>query len=299
MNQKDQTFSYEVKSRPELVNFDGDKILLCEKTETGKSLTNYIYQYKQAGSYVDRREAIAACAVMQDSTEAVELLKTALRDRYYELRDFAITSLDLKKEAVKQAVETFLFELAKSDPKPTVKASAITALSTYDKQIYKDIILRSVNDSSYSVAGAALNAVANFDSAAAYTEAKKLSRLTAKGKLSEAICNVFAVNGKEEDVNYVMNTYNALHFGDTKFELTQMIAYYAIQLTNTEKVKQVVDGLIAFREEVPGAYKAQLTPYINNVLLRSIANQKTAMKNLSPDAADLQRQIDYVNSKIN
>ena len=299
VNQKDQTFSYEVKSRPELVNFDGDKILLCEKKETGKSLANYIYQYKQAGGYVDRREAIAACAAMQDSTEAVELLKTALRDRYYELRDFAITSLDLKKEPVKQAVETFLFELAKSDPKPTVKASAITALSTYDKQIYKDLILRSVNDSSYSVAGAALNAVVNFDSAAAYTEAKKLSRLTAKGKLSEAICNVFAVNGKEEDVDYVMNTYNALHFGDTKFELTQMIAYYAIQLTNTEKVKQVVDGLISFREGVPGAYKAQLTPYINNVLLRSIANQKTAMKNLSPNAADLQQQIDYVNSKIN
>ncbi len=299
VNQKDQTFSYEVKSRPDLVNFDGDKILLCEKKETGKSLANYIYQYKQAGSYVDRREAIAACAAMQDSTEAVELLKTALRDRYYELRDFAITSLDLKKEPVKQAVETFLFELAKSDPKPTVKASAITALSTYDKQIYKDLISKSVNDSSYSVAGAALNAVANFDSAAAYTEAKKLSQLTAKGKLSEAICNVFAVNGKEEDVDYVMNTYNALHFGDTKFELTQMIAYYAIQLTNTEKVKQVVDGLISFREGVPGAYKAQLAPYINNVLLRSIANQKTAMKNLSPHAADLQQQIDYVNSKIN
>lgn len=298
VNQKDQTFSYPANVRPDLINFDGDKILLCEKKETGKSLVNYIYQYKQAGNYVDRHEAITACAAMQDSTEAVELLKTALRDMYYDLRSLAITSLDLKKEPVKQAVETFLFQLAKSDPKPSVKADAITALSTYDKQIYKDLILSSVNDSSYTVAGAALNAVANFDSAAAYTNAKKLSKSAAKGKLSVAICNAFVMAGKAEDVDYVMDTYNGLHFGDTKFEMTQMITYYAIQLSNTEKVKQVVDGLVAFRDEIPGAYKTQLTPYINNVLLRSIANQKTAMKNLSPNASDLQQQVDYINSKI-
>ncbi len=298
VNQKDQTFSYAANVRPDLINFDGDKILLCEKKETGKSLANYIYQYKQAGNYVDRHEAITACAAMQDSTEAVELLKTALRDMYYDLRSLAITSLDLKKEPVKQAVETFLFQLAKSDPKPSVKADAITALSTYDKQIYKDLILSSVNDSSYTVAGAALNAVANFDSAAAYTNAKKLSKSAAKGKLSVAICNAFVMAGKAEDVDYVMDTYNGLHFGDTKFEMTQMITYYAIQLSNTEKVKQVVDGLVAFRDEIPGAYKTQLTPYINNVLLRSIANQKTAMKNLSPNASDLQQQVDYINSKI-
>jgi len=299
VNQKDQTFTYAVNVRPDLINFDGDKILLCDKKETGKSLANYIYQYKQAGNYVDRREAIAACAAMQDSTDAVELLKTALRDIYYELRSFAITSLDLKKEPVKQAVETFIFQLAKSDSKPTVKADAITALSSYDKQIYKDLILSSVNDSSYTVAGAALNAVAEFDSAAAYTNAKKLSKFKAKGKLSVAICNAFAMAGKPEDVDYVMDAYNGLPFGDIKFEMTQMITYYAIQLSNTEKVKQVIDGLITFRDEVPGAYKAQLTPYINNVLLRSIANQKTAMKNLSPNATDLQQQVDYINSKIN
>lgn len=298
VNQPDQTFTFNVSSKPELVNFDGDKKLLCEKTETGKTLANYVYQYKTASEFVDRREAIVACTALQDSAAAIDLLKTALRDKYYELRALAVTSLDLKKEPVKQAVETTIFELAKSDPKPTVKAQALTVLSLYDKQIYKDLIHRSVNDSSYSVAGAALNAFSNIDSVTAYTEAKRLSAHVAKGDLSQAICNIFALNGKEEDVDYVMEKYNALSFGDAKFEASQAITYYAIQLTNTEKVKKVVDGLASFRDNIPAAYKDNLTPYVNNVLLKSIASQKTALKNLSTDGAAIQQQIDYINTKI-
>ncbi|MFT3948664.1 MAG: M1 family aminopeptidase [Agriterribacter sp.] len=298
ITQKDQTFTFPAVSQPNLINFDGDKVLLSEKTESGKSLANYIFQYKNAGSYVDRREAIAACATAQDSALAIDLLKTALRDKYFELRSFAINSLDLKKDAVKQAVETTIFDLAKGDIKPTVKADALMALGAYDKQIYTDLIRRSVNDSSYSVAGAALTVLSNIDSAAAYSDAKRLSQSKAKGKLSQAICNAFAMAGKEEDVDYVMNIYTKLPLSDEKFELSQMIAYYAIQLKNTDKVKKIVDGLVSFREDLPSIYKNNLAPYINNVLLKSIANQKMALKNVSSDAAALQQQIDYINEKI-
>lgn len=298
VDQKDQTFTFPAASQPDLVNFDGDKILLCEKTESGKYLANYIFQYKNAGLYLDRREAIAACAAAQDSTSAVELLKTALRDKYFELRSFAINSLDLKKDIVKQAVETTIFDLAKGDTKPTVKADALMALGAYDKQIYSDLIARSVNDSSYSVAGAALNVLSAIDSAKAYNDAKKLSQTVAKGKLSQAICNAFAMAGKEEDVDYVMNRYDKLPLSDEKFELSQMIAYYAIQLKDTDKVKKIVDGLVKFRNDLPSIYQKNLAPYINNVLLKSIANQKTALKNVSPDGAALQQQIDYINEQI-
>ncbi|MFT4016679.1 MAG: M1 family aminopeptidase [Agriterribacter sp.] len=298
VTEKDQTFTFPSVSQPDLINFDGDKILLSEKTEAGKSLANYIFQYKNAGAYVDRREAIAACAAAQDSAAAIELLKTALRDKYFGLRSFAINSLDLKKDAVKQAVETTIFDLAKGDVKPTVKADALMALGAYDKQIYTDLIRRSVNDSSYSIAGAALTVLSNIDSAAAYSDAKRLSQSTAKGKLSQAISNAFAMAGREEDVDYVMNLYNKLPLSDEKFELSQMIAYYAIQLKNTDKVKKIVDGLVSFREDLPSIYKHNLAPYINNVLLKSIANQKMALKNVSPDAAALQQQIDYINEKI-
>lgn len=295
---KDQTFTFPVSSKPDVVNFDGDKILLAEKKENGRSLAEYIHLYKVAGSYVDRREAITACAGLQDSLAAVELLKTALRDKYHELRILAIQSLDFKKETVKQLVETAIFDVAKGDQKPTVRAEALMALSLYDKAIYKELVQRSVNDSSYSVAGAALLSLNEADKALAYTEAKRLSASTAKGKLGEAIATVFATNGKQEDLAYVLDWYNALPFGQEKLENANAVAYYAIQLTETESVKKAVDALVKMRDEIPSAYKQNLLPYVNQVMLKTIATQKTAAKNVASNPEEIQKQIEYINSKI-
>ncbi len=44
------TFSFSYSNRPELVNVDGDKILLAIKKDN-KTLDNYIHQYKYAGLY--------------------------------------------------------------------------------------------------------------------------------------------------------------------------------------------------------------------------------------------------------
>jgi aminopeptidase N len=51
------TFYFAAETRPDLINFDGEKVLLAEKKEN-KNLENYIYQYKYAKKYVDRREAV-------------------------------------------------------------------------------------------------------------------------------------------------------------------------------------------------------------------------------------------------
>ncbi|HTN06619.1 M1 family aminopeptidase [Agriterribacter sp.] len=298
VDKKDQVFVFTAATQPDLVNFDGDKILLCEKKETGKSLANYIHQYTFAGSYVDRREAISGCASLQDSTAAVDLLKTALKDRYLELRILALHSADLTKENVKQVLESTIFSVAKGDPEPTVKAEALMALSLYDKPIYKELIQRSVNDSSYSVAGAALLSLNQLDKPGAYTEAKRLTATKTKGKLAEAISNVFAENSKVEDLDYVLDWYNALPFGQSKVENANIVAYYAIQLQNTEAVKKATDALVLFRDQIPSAYQQNIFPFVNNVLLKTIANQKTAMKNVAADAAAIQEQVDYINSKI-
>src|SRR5579862_4430607 len=78
---KTDTFTFSYNSKPDLVNVDGDKITLCEKKDN-KTLDNFIYQYKYAGLYLDRREAIDFCAKNQDDPKAVELLKTAMKDKF-------------------------------------------------------------------------------------------------------------------------------------------------------------------------------------------------------------------------
>jgi aminopeptidase N len=99
------TFSFPADSQPDLINVDGDKILLCEKTDH-KTIDNYIFQYKNAGLYVDRREAIDFAAIMQtNDPKAMELLKNAINDRYEGLRIYAIQKLDISNDSVKMSVE--------------------------------------------------------------------------------------------------------------------------------------------------------------------------------------------------
>ena len=178
---KTDTFSFAYTAKPDLVNVDGDKILLCEKTDN-KTLDNFIHQYKHAGLYLDRREAIDYCAGLQSDPKALELLKTAMKDRFYGLRNYTLDQLDFKNDTVKQAAEPILADLAKNDPKTIVRAKAIELLAQYKNPVYKNLFQKATSDSSYSVAGNALEALAEIDMIAATEIAQKFSKLPAKEK---------------------------------------------------------------------------------------------------------------------
>jgi aminopeptidase N len=130
LRNKADTFAFNAAAPPDLINFDADKIVLAQKTEN-KTLDNYLHQYKYAGNYIDRREAIDAAAKKQEESRAVELLMLALQDKYHGLRSYAASKLDLRKEGVKAYAEPELYKLAQSDPKRTVKAAAIEKLGEY------------------------------------------------------------------------------------------------------------------------------------------------------------------------
>ena len=57
LGKETDSFYFPYRTKPDLINVDGDKIILCQK-EDHKTLENFIYQYNKAGLYLDRREAI-------------------------------------------------------------------------------------------------------------------------------------------------------------------------------------------------------------------------------------------------
>ncbi|MBA4167452.1 MAG: M1 family metallopeptidase, partial [Chitinophagaceae bacterium] len=193
LNNKIDTLTFDYKIRPDLVNVDGDKILLVEKTDN-KTLANYIHQYTYAGKYLDRKEAIDFAMQSQDP-KALELVKTAMKDKYYGLRVYTLNKLNIKDENTRKQVEPLLVELTK-DPKSLVRAGAITLLGTYGDNKYKDIFEKNIADSSYSVAGSALDALLIIDSSAAVSAVKKMGKDNiGKGKLVEAVTKVMMMSG--------------------------------------------------------------------------------------------------------
>ncbi len=296
VQQKEETFAFPYQSQPDLVNVDADKIVLCDKSDH-KTIAAFIHQYKFAGSYVDRLEAIDTCSKNPEDPASLELLKLALKDKYEVLREYTLSKLDLKNPTVKNAVESIIADIAKNDKKSTVRAEAISLLSAYNKPEYKSLFLAAAKDSSYSVAGAALMGLMGVDEAAAVAEVKKIKSQPAKGRLSAALMSILVNNGAEEDFDIVASNFDAMALGQEKFEALQPFAQYLSKVNDTDKFKKGIDMITDFRESIPSAYKTQVSAFINNMILSGVVSEKK--KQLTGvNASAAKQQLEYVQSKM-
>ncbi|MEJ0102201.1 MAG: M1 family metallopeptidase [Bacteroidota bacterium] len=286
---KIDTFYFDAAVKPDLVNFDGDKILLAEKKEN-KTIDEYIRQYKYAGTYVDRREAIDFASEHQEDPKAIALLKLSLKDKYDGLRKLTLNVIDLRNDNVSKEVESTLADLAKNDPKRLVKAAAIENLRFYQKPEYAPIFKAAINDSSYTVAGNALAALVDVDNATALSEAKRLSVQPAKGRLASAISTVMIEAGDESSANLILNDFEKMPFSQEKIDAVQSLAVFVAKAKNTDIVKRGVDAIAAFREASPASFKEDADKLVNEYIFKTIAKRK--------NAEGLKEQADYILSKI-
>ncbi len=295
VTEREQGFTFPYTKHPDLVNVDGDKVMLWTKKDD-KTLDNYVFQYKYAGKYLDRREAIDFAIKKADDPKALDLLKLAVKDPYFGLRNYTLTKLkDLKNATVKTAMEPLLADIAKSDKKSTVRAAAIGLLGELGKDEYKPLFIKALSDSSYSVAGEGLEALAHLDAGGALAQARTLTKQPMKGKLAATVSELLIEGGTEDDFDIVAGNFGQLPLSDAKFEALQPFADFLGKVKNTDKVKKGVDMIIAFREAIPAAYKNQTDPYINNMILKSIITKKTGGLGSTPAFQD---QIDYIKLKI-
>jgi len=283
------TFYFASETKPDLINFDGDKVLLAEKTEN-KNLDNYIHQYYNAGTYMDRREAVDFCGRKMDDPKAKALLLDAIADPFHGIRGLALSKIDLKKENQREVFEKKITSLVSTEKNRPVKASMLTALGNTNKKEYANLYQSLINDSSYSVSGAALIALSKVDSVAALNEATKQSATTTKGDLEVAVNKILIASGNEEIFNKLTSKFSALGLSNEKFMLMQQIADMAGSMKSNDRIKTSIDLIIQFRNDIPGSLKEQVNPYINGFILQGIMNKLKAANNTE--------MITYLESKM-
>ncbi len=271
INNKVDTFSFNAPTKPDLINVDGDKVLLCSKKDA-KTLSEYIHQYKYAGKYLDRKEAIDFASKKTSESEAVQFLIEALNDTYAPLRNKAIQAL--AKSDMSEATIKKIESLSKTDKSPLVKAAAIDVLGKFEDIQYTSLFEVGTKDSSYSVAGASLEALANIDSSSAIKIAYKLSKEPAKGRLATSISSVLVKYGGEDAFDFIANSFEQMPLSQGKFESLQALADILVKVKDVTKFKRGIDLIVEFRDAMPEAYKQQITAYVNNMVLKGIADKK-------------------------
>lgn len=291
------SFSFPYAKRPDLVNVDGDKILLWSKKDN-KTLDNYFHQYKYAGNYTDRKEAIEFAAGRQSEPKAAQLLITALNDPYKGLRELAISKLDIKKEGIRNGAEEKLLQMARNDKYSMVRAAAIGKLGEYQKKEYAGLFKNAVNDSSWTVAGNALSALMKVEPESASALVKTLSKEPVDGLLGDVVKNEMYKTGDESMADQLIGDFAKMPLSQAKFDLLNGLSTYLSAISNTEKIRWGVDEIVKFRDAIPEAFRSQTDFFINGMVLKGILTDKIKKSKANPSDTGLQQLTEYIKSKL-
>ncbi|MEO8887408.1 MAG: M1 family metallopeptidase [Mucilaginibacter sp.] len=235
MRRAADTLTFKTTSKPDLVNVDGDKVLLAEKSDN-KTLSEYVYQYFNAPLYLDRFEAIDAALAVQNDKEAQRVLIAALKDKYYGLRIKAIKGLNMANDDVRNAAQSILTSLAQTDDNTLVRAAALNILAKLKVPGNMPLFKQALNSESYAVQGAALIGIVALDPAQGFTLAKNYEKDT-RGALTAAIIHVYATNGSADQWPFVYDAFDKADI-QTKVTLVREFAGMIVRVNNSAYAQQ-------------------------------------------------------------
>ncbi len=256
---KIDSFTFNYTKRPDLINVDGDKVLLCIKKDN-KTAENYIYQYKNAPLYVDRKEALDYFA-KNNMPELAE----GLKDKFAALRRSTLNKLSSSKLSTDPVVIKNIETIAHTEKDKKTKAAAVTFLAKTKDTKYQSLYEKCISDSSYSVAGAALQALNSLEPSKAYELTKKYCT-DAKGLLGQVVNDVLINQGNESDFDMIVNRYESMPLSEEKIFATTSFAKYLQKVQNINNVKKGIDLIIEVNNAIPQQYRQFTDPTMNAAL---------------------------------
>ena len=190
INDRNMSFYFPSSTAPQLVNFDADKVLICEKTEDLSEAEN-IFKFYNAPLYKDKLEALIALRFKQKNNSAVQsLYLKALQDKNEFIRTETINYLETDKGSEKQVLLA-LQNIINTDLVASVRERAVGKIARIQKDKSVDLLEYVLNnDSSFATLTVALNNLKIYNKTKAYEYATKFAS-TESPNLMVAIAKVF------------------------------------------------------------------------------------------------------------
>lgn len=231
IDKQKQDFTFDLATKPNLVNVDAVKMLICTKNEN-KTSQEWTYQYNNAPLYMDRFEAIQALGSSSDSDYyATKTLLEAMNDKFWNIRLQAIKYSDKPLKVSSAQVRQRLVKLAESDEKSQVRASAIRALvKSFSGNDLNALYRSKVNDPSYLVMGAALEALGQKQPKEALDIAKSLENDKNPGVI-KALTNLYIDKGAEGENAYFLDALERVK-GTDLYLLVQSYGKFLLRLSD-------------------------------------------------------------------
>jgi aminopeptidase N len=224
MTKRTQTFSFNAATKPALVDFDGDRMLLAQKVDNHTEEEN-IFMLANCSRYLARMEALEALRE-SDNPKAQESIKKAVNDKFWEVRQTAIQALKIKTDP---SVLEKIAPLAESDPRSSVRSTVLAKLAASKDAkwaaTYRNVLAK---EKAYPVIGAAMQALYKVDATGAMDMAKKYEN-DENADLVNSVGSIYAENPKPEHIDFFERSL-------TKVDGMSGIGFYGSYLKALDKV---------------------------------------------------------------
>lgn len=233
-----ETFTFSLASKPDLVNFDGERQLLAD-IKFDKSKEEYLFQYKNAGLWKDREESMNYFGKNLNDKDCYEAMKSiAQSDKWSGLRKDAIETLGEFAKGSEADLKTLFVSIANNDADTKVRAEAISALSNHFTGPDLDAVYeKALGEQSYVIISKALSAVSKSNPALAMQKAKGLENESGK-KVLYAIADLYATQGNDDNMAFFKNVKSKF----TGFELLGYGSLYGKFLKRCIKPETALAG---------------------------------------------------------
>jgi aminopeptidase N len=267
INSREQSFSFPVSVKPDLIDFDSEKILVGE-IKDNKTLDQYILQYTKAPSYVNRIRAVQEAALKNKEEAAQQLLFLALSDKDDVIRATAIKGFNMKDEKMKNMVAATLVNLAKQDPTSNVRAVALSRLAMTGDKAYLETAKQALKDHSYKVIGAAVQSINMLDPGSLSTTIDGLDADT-KDHIPTQLAQVYAAMGDDKFNEFYLNIVNN---GDIN-KLAAVVGHYSTYLSKNTNPKITQVGAQAI---ITNMDRTKLTQYFGKQFVQVFTTAEQA-----------------------
>ncbi len=294
MDERTQTFSFNVTAEPDLVNVDADKYLLAEFNDDRPAST-FLYQFENPNNYVSQREGLMGFEEEQGEEKYAAAMLKGLDDPKWMIRSRVLSNIDLEKIAMKDKFISKLQTLAVSDDKSEVRSGSINLLAGLEDAQYADLYKKGLNDKAYSVVAASMGALGAVDKAAGLKAAKEWTD-SKNGNMVDAVSTVLGKDGGKDARNYFEGKIDQLS-GGAKFGFLEN---YGTFLLNTDDNAAVDNGI----KNLANTALDDSTWWLRYSATKSLADVRgawTGMADMEEDegkAAVMRSRIETINSYI-
>ncbi len=275
INKARQTFEFAVAQRPDLVDFDAERQLLGV-IEYEKSKPEFIFQYQHGEKYRARYEAMIGLENQLADSTVRHLMMDAMNDKFWKIRQLAVSNFSEYDGLEFNDVERIVQSKARVDAHPRVRMEAVITLGSFGDNSNDPLFREALNDSSYQVISAALDAylIGKPDDAA---DIAKRFENAPNNEIVTAVANYYAGLNKPEQYDWFIKKMNGLKSAEM-YNFLQVFGKYLIR-SNSEVQRRALPMLEATARNA-SAYFVRFGAYQVLGLLTDIEGVKAMRKDI-------------------